>query len=519
MILKKIEIVISEKMLMEITEKALFQDRYALVDDILIDFNNGLLYKIYKLTTGEELNRVPNLLNITDGGIMIVKTQNYMAKIFNENYSQFIFKQFENEDFLSKTQEELTKRSKAIYGEFKQLEDLYKDFSNEIRQRITSLTVKRVSYFLLPLKITVSQKIINETRNKYLKEKQEYFKKYDKFAQNIDKTNFVTYMAKMEEFKNQNQKIEKSILYSIVLPSIELENAESSGLIELTTKNVEKINDFETQIKPMILKGTGEASGIFDSLFYDEVFLGDKYYNVMTFFNEQISALKYGEKYFSMMKKIIKNINHYEIYNNRILLSSGTNNMLYFVGSAKNIIGKNENLIQLIDEVSDNFDFIIKFQKVDKNEIVSYIDESINSSKLKITSIIGKERESKEVLESTRKGIKEQQDYYISLKNKILDTNENVYAVSGYFVKKLLLKNQESTLQDFVKMKGLDIRQTVPGKKELEMMLDMKNDLYGFFIHTRPMIHYINPFQNFKNIGIVNTQDSNMMMTIQMNSV
>ena len=94
MILKKIEIIISEKMLMEITEKALFQDRYALVDDVLIDFNNGLLYKIYKLTTGEELNRVPNLLNITDGGIMIVKTQNYMAKIFNENYCLASFCQF-----------------------------------------------------------------------------------------------------------------------------------------------------------------------------------------------------------------------------------------------------------------------------------------------------------------------------------------------------------------------------------------------------------------------------------------
>lgn len=504
---------------MEITEKLLFQSKFAIVDDTLIDFNSGLLYKVYKLPTGEELNRMPELLSVSDGGIIIIKTQNYMTKIFNENYSSFIFKQFENEDFLSKTQEELTKRSKAIYGNFKELEDLYKEFSGEIKQRISSLTPKRVAYFLFPIKIVINQKKIDDIKNKYFKEKNEYFKKYDKFIQGIDKIDFKTYLVKMEEFKKQNQDIEKMLLYQIILPSIELENAEAFGVIDLATKNVKKINDFEKAINPIILKETGEASGVFDSFFYDEVFLGDKYYNILTFFNEQISALKYGEKYFNIIKKIVKLFNHFEIYNNRILLSSGTNNMLYFVASTKNIVGSNENMINLIDEVSDNFDFIIKFQKVDKTQIVSYIDEAINSSKLKLTTIINKERESNEVLESTRKGIKDQQDYYISLKNKILDINENVYAVSGYFLKKLLLKNQESILQDMIKMKGLDIRQTVPSKKELEMILDMKTDLYGFFIHTRPMIHYINPFKNFKNISIINNQDNNMMSTIQMNSL
>ena len=504
---------------MEITEKLLFQNKFALIDDVLIDFNSGLLYKVYKLTTGEELNRMPDLLEISEGGIIIVKTQNYMTKIFNENYSSFIFRQFENEDFLSKTQEELTKRSKAIYGEFKELEDLYKDFSGEIKQRIGSLNPKRVAYFLFPIKATISQKKLDEIKTKYLKEKEDYFKKYNKFAENIEKTDFKTLVLSMGEFKKQNQEIEKKLLYNVVLPATELENAEAMGVIDLATKNVKKIADFESKITPMILKGTGEASGIFDSFFYDEVFLGDKYYNVLTFFNEQISALKYGEKYYKIIKKIIKAFNHFELYNNRILLSSGTNNMLYFIGSTKNIVGNNENLISMVDEVSDNFDFILKFQKVDKTEIVSYIDESINSSKLKLTTIINKERESKEVLESTRKAIKTQQDYYMALKNKILDINENVYAVSGYFFKKLLLKNQESTIQDLIKMKGLDIRQTVPSKKELEMILDMKTDLYGFFIHTRPMIHYINPFKNFKNINIINTQDSNMMATIQMNSM
>lgn len=504
---------------MEITEKLLFQNDYALVDDILIDFNNQLLYKVFKMTTGEEMNRMPELLSVTDGGILILKTQNYMTKIFNENYRQFVFKQYESEDFLSKTQEELTSRSKVIYKEFKELEDLYREFSGEIKQRISSLTPKRVVYFLLPLSIVIDKKKLNEIRSSYLKEKLAYFKEYDKFIKRIEKMEFKDYVVRVEEFKKRNQEIEKNLQSKLILPSIELENAEALGLIEFATKNIKKINDFETLLNPIILSGTSEASGVFDSFLYDEVFLGDKYYNVLTFFNEQISGLKYGEKYFKMIKKILKNFNHFEIYNNRILLSSGLNNMLYFIGSTKTIINRNENLINLIDEVSENFDFIIKFQKVNKNEIISYIDEAISSSKLKLTTIVNKERESKDVLESIRRGIKDQQDYYTNLKNKILDENENVYAISGYFLKRLLLKNQESTLQDLVKMKGLDIRQTVPSKSELELILNIQNDLYGFFIHSRPMTHYLNPFQNFKNIEIISNTDKSMMDTIEMNSL
>jgi hypothetical protein len=68
-------------------------------------------------------------------------------------------------------------------------------------------------------------------------------------------------------------------------------------------------------------------------------------------------------------------------------------------------------------------------------------------------------------------------------------------------------------------MKGLDIRQTVPSKSELELILNIQNDLYGFFIHSRPMTHYLNPFQNFKNIEIISNTDKSMMDTIEMNSL
>ena len=508
-------------MLMEITERNLMQNSYAVVDDILIDFKNKLIYKVYKLNTGEEANYMKNVFDICEGGQFIFKTQNYMAKIFNENYSSFIFKQYENEDFLSKTQEELSRRSKVIYKDFEELEELYKDFANEIKQRLISLTSKRVVYFLLPLKIAVNEKTVNQVWNKHIKDKDNYFKKYDKFAQKIEKMKFNDYNYKMADFKKEEEEIDRNLLIKIINPTIDIETAEAvkEANSEITSKNVKTITDFETDVKPMILKGSGEVNGVFDSFFYDEVFLGDKYYNILNFYNDQIASLKSGEKYFKIIQKIIKNFNYMQIYNNRILITSSVNNMFYFLASAKSIINQNENLFQQIDEISDNFDFVLKFEKVDKNQIISYIDENINANKLKTTTIVNKERESREVLESTRLTIRKQQDYYISLKNKILDENENVYSISGYFFKKLILKNQETTIQDLIKMKGIDIRQTVPDKKDLRLVLDLKNDLYGFFIHTRPALHYLNGFKNLKNIDIINDNDKERMEAIQLNSI
>ncbi|MEM3859629.1 MAG: hypothetical protein QW478_09545, partial [Candidatus Micrarchaeaceae archaeon] len=164
-------------------------------------------------------------------------------------------------------------------------------------------------------------------------------------------------------------------------------------------------------------------------------------------------------------------------------------------------------------------DMVIKIQEVEKSQIIDYIDDAIKAAKLKITTVISREKESNIVLDTTRSQLKDQINYYTSLKNKILDVNEKVYAVSSYLLKRLILKNQESLLSERMKIIGFDARQIIPTKENIQLLFDTKHDISGFFIHTRPLIHFLNPFYNFKNIEIINDEDKEMIENIYRNSI
>ena len=109
--------------------------------------------------------------------------------------------------------------------------------------------------------------------------------------------------------------------------------------------------------------------------------------------------------------------------------------------------------------------------------------------------------------------------YYTELRNKILSVNERVYSVSGYVLKRLILKNQQSLLSEKLKLGGIDIRQLIPDQTNFKLMLDMKNDISGFFIHTKPASHFLNPFYYFKNTIIINSEDKTMLDNISKGSI
>ncbi len=500
-----------KKMINQNSENFIFGKNFAISNDYLIDFNNKLIYKTYKIIQEEVSNKTSNLFEDLSGIIFVIKTQNYMSKVFAPMHKNFVMKEFQKEDYLSKTEEEIEQKSKTIYDKFKKYDSLYNDFSDELSQILGQLSPKRTIYALIPLKIAMGKDKIDQVFSKYSKEKEKYEKESDQLKKEIDKISFNNYIERIYELKKINADVEKYLFTTIIEPSLDIYDKQEKNEMQIASDNKNIIMKLENSANLFPLSGTEEVSGLFDSLLYNTVYFGDKYMTILDIYNELIAPSKNGNKYFDIIKPLFKNFNSLEINNSMVIVSSASNEQIYFTSGIKTITNSSENFISYIDEISGNFDSIIKMQVVDKNKIIEQIDNKIKIGRLKLNTISSKEEESPRLLEEYREEIKDNENYYINLKNKLLDKNEKIYAISNYFIDHLLLKNQVTDFENEIKKANIEVKTLPPLKNETTKIFDISYDISGFFTHSKPLIHLFNAYQIFKNNQIITLEDNEQM--------
>jgi hypothetical protein len=493
------------------SEDFLFGSNFAITDDTLVDFKSNIFYKGYKITQEEALNKMPVLFKNIQGIIIVVKTQNYLAEIFAPLHKNFVMKEFQTQDYLSKTEEEIETSSNKIYNKFKKYDALYNDFSEELKQVTNHIKPKKVVYVFVPLKIGLKPNKIKEVQLKYKKEKEKYFKEYNDMTKGIEKLSFLEYNKRIQELKIKNNDISKYLYENIILPSLDIYNTQTDEEQNITAQNKNTIMQLETEAKLYTLTGTDEITGLFNSFLYESIYFGDKYMTMVDVYNELIAPGRNGEKYFDIIKPLIKNFDYVEISNNSTIVSSVSKSQIYFVAGTKTMTNYNENFMKYIDDLSGNFDIILKIQEINKDELISYIDNKIKIGRLKLSTIISKEEESPRLLEAYREEIKNNEDYYLKIKNKLLDNAEKAYSVGEYAINHLIFKNQLTEFVNDAKKANLEIRLLPPSKKETLKLFDLSYDTSGFFIHSKPLFHIYNVYQIFKNVNIITTDDNSQI--------
>ncbi len=58
---------------------------------------------------------------------------------------------------------------------------------------------------------------------------------------------------------------------------------------------------------------------------------------------------------------------------------------------------------------------------------------------------------------------------------------------------------------------GIDVKQLNPTQQEYNQLFDITHDKTAFYIHTTPLLHYLNVQTPFKNSIIIDEKDAEMM--------
>jgi hypothetical protein len=484
----------------------------AVAEDYLIDFKNTIIYKIYKIIPKENENNMLELLdsikkNIPEMMIML-KTQNYYSKVFPLSFRKLIMRDYDQYDFQKMTQEELDLLipSRKIQQEYKRYSAEYSDLKNEVKQRSEALIPQRVIYIFIPLKISKSS---SKFIDGYIKKKNEFYKFTETFYKSIMNETIDKYDSFIEKRKSMEKEIADYLIFNFVSPTL----AEGIGENTLEQNNRNLIDMVEGSIPVLGVSGN-EADGIFDSMIYDEIFIGEKYYSIITLYEEQIRSTKNGTMFYHTMQPVYNLFNKTTIVNNSVLSNSSTNGMLFFISGFSEKVRKDYNMLEQLDEISSDMDVILKVARIEKNQVLAYFNNIQTKYELQRETLYSKY--TKGEVNSTQfdlsiKKLKNDLNYVISLNNKIKDEAEDTYTISGYVIHKIQEQNVKTPIVNNFAIKNIEIKQLNPITDEYNLIFDRSIDRYAEIIHTTPLIHYLNINLRFKNVHIINVSDEENM--------
>lgn len=500
-------------MLYQNTQKFLINENFAVTDDAIIDFKNKVFYKCYKVMQEEAINKMPSLLKNIKGLYVFIKTQNYNAAAFPALHKTLIMKEFQKEDYTQMTEEEIQTKAGKLFEKLKNYEELYNELADDINQITVNLVPKRTMYVFIPMKLNVNSSFLNEEQKKYNKNMAAINAKYASLLKSINKLQYKEYIDFVVEVNKMYSLAVKRLYETLIIPSITI-TSEKGGTDESYNNNSIMLQ-IENEASLFSLTGMNEIEGLINSIYYESLFFGDKYMTFLDVYNNILLTGKSGEKYFEIMKPLMLNFNSIDASNPITLVSSASKTQTYFVSGIKTIVSITDSFINDIDQISGNFDTLLKFQQINKEPIISIINDKIKSTKLKIESVVAKEEEAPEVLFGQREALKNDNDYFVELKNKLLDANEKLYAVSGYFFNHLLLKNQMTEFMNNTKRINIEIKVLPAQMNILSRLFDINYNISGFYVHTTPLLSSFNIYQNFKNNQIITSGDTKQIETMK----
>ena len=98
--------------------------------------------------------------------------------------------------------------------------------------------------------------------------------------------------------------------------------------------------------------------------------------------------------------------------------------------------------------------------------------------------------------------------HYKNLITRIGDEREKVYSISSYVMQFLLNQFSPTNLYNVMGINGVDIKQLSPELSEYNRLFDISRDKTSFFIHTTPLLHYLNIHAPLKNSIIIDEKDA-----------
>lgn len=505
---------ISICMIFPITDKFLLSNNYYPSSSYLIDFKNKILYKVYKVIQKENFNKLSDIIKTFNDVIIIFKTYNYYSEIFPNRIRQIIFKEFADINFTSLTQEELEiKLSGQLFKKYKDYDEIYKNFGQELSMRSKNQHPGRMIYILLPLKLYMpDEKKMQEftlLRSKIRTDEQKFIKTID----NSKLQEYNTYYSsQIEQYKN----LEKLASNLFIKPATEI----NSSFVINDEKQIELLNGLSKLEKEGNLYQIDkeELDGLLNSFFYDSIYIsGNRYYNIFNMFNEQLKNLKNGDDFYKLMKILFKQYMITTKVNNSILKSFNSYNLLYFISSMKNLIEKDYNIFKSFDGINSDIDIVIKLSEIKKSYILNFLNKRLSEKILQMENLQKKEEE---IHESSVNSIEKSQmeiNHYKNLITRIGDERERVFSISGYVLQFLMNQFSSTNLYNTMALNGFDIKQLNPEVNEYNILFDISHDKTAFYIHTTPLLHYLNFYIPLINSIIIDENDIKRMKRISGN--
>jgi len=492
-------------MIMPITNRFLLGNYLYPSSNYIIDTKNNILYKVYKVVQKENLNKLGEILQHFGDMILIFKTYNYYSEIFTNRIRQLIFKEFADIDFSTLTHEELeAKISGPLFEKYKKYDEIFKKFEQEINMRSKNLQPGRLIYLLIPIKLYVSDpKKVQD----FVSLKNSIIANDQKMLKTINTMTFQAFNTYYTNQINNYKAIEKMATNLFIKPSTDI----NSTFIKSDSKQIEQLNamlDIETGGN-VIPVDKEEIDGLLNSFFYDSVYVsGSRFYNIFTLFTEQLKNMNDSEQFFTLMKILYNQYNTTVKINNSILKSFNKYNLLFFASSLRNLVDKDYNLLKVLDGINADIDVVIKLTAVKKDSVLNFLKKRLSEKILQMENLQKKEEELYEASLSSIEALQMEINHYRNLITRIGDEREKVYGISLYVLQSLLNQFVPLNLYDLFGRNGIDLKQLNPEANEYNILFDIARDKTISYIHTTPLLHYLNFYQPLTNSIIINEQDA-----------
>jgi len=496
----------NEIMIHKITNDYFFGSNMFVSGNNLLDFKNRLIYKIYKIQSKENFNKLDFISANFSNFIALLKTYNYSSDMLSYRIRSLVFKEFADIDFSKMEEEELEKKiSSALYTKYKEYDEIFTRLNQEIEMRTKNQRPGRSIYLFLPIKMLIrDEKSIQNVNNLI----QAYFQNESTFIKGIDKTSLKDYNAFYENQITKYREIRRFLNDNFITPSTNITAIKDQEQLKM----LENIAVFEKEGNAVPIDEE-EADGLFNSFAYDSVCIsGNRYYDIFTLFNEQLKNLKDGEQYYKIIKIVYKFYNIRLKIADSILKTFNKNLLLFFLFNSKNIVDKNYNIINTFDSINEDISVIFKVSEIKKDFVLSnIIDKEIAKKTLQIENLQKKEEELFEATSYTVDLLKAEIEHYKTLKTRIGDQREKTFLISSYIIQNILNQYRINNLYDEMNMNSISVKQLNPDPKEYLEIFDIKRDKAGIITHTTNLLHYLNFYQPLKNSIIVNNDDMAMI--------
>jgi hypothetical protein len=215
-----------------------------------------------------------------------------------------------------------------------------------------------------------------------------------------------------------------------------------------------------------------------------------------------------GEKFFTLMKILYKQYNTSVKINNSILKTFNKYNLLFFASSLRNLVDKDYNLLKTLDGINADIDVIIKLTGVKKDFVLNFIKKRLSEKILQMENLQNKEEEMYEASISSIETLQMEINHYRTLITRIGDEREKVYGISMYVLQSLLNQYAPLNLYEMFGRNGIDLKQLNPEFSEYGILFDITRDKTISYIHTTPLLHYLNFSQPLTNSIIRNEDDA-----------